>query len=58
MVSRDGQVLGADLDSPCKIDVLDQAALKAVTAASPWPPLPEGYTSSSLEVYLVFRYGD
>ncbi len=57
-VARDGQVLGTDLDAPSKIDILDQAAMKAVAAASPFPALPEGYPSSSLEVYFVFRYGD
>lgn len=58
MVARDGQVLGADLDAPSKIDLLDQAALKAVAAASPFPALPDAFTPTSLEVYLVFRYGD
>lgn len=58
VVARDGQVLGADLDAPSKIELLDQAALKAVAAASPLPALPDAYKSSSLEVYLVFRYGD
>lgn len=58
VVARDGQVLGADLDAPSKIDLLDQAALKAVAAASPFPALPDSFKPSSLEVYLVFRYGD
>jgi TonB family protein len=58
MVAKDGRVLGADLDAPTKIELLDQAALKAITAASPFPPLPASYPQSSLEVYFVFRYGD
>ena len=58
MVAKDGRVLGADLDAPTKIELLDQAALKAITAAAPFPPLPASYAPSSLEVYFVFRYGD
>jgi len=57
-VAGTGQVLGIDLDAPTKIELLDQAALKAVAAASPFPALPDAFTSSSLEVYFVFRYGD
>ncbi|MDD8027567.1 MAG: TonB family protein [Acidobacteriota bacterium] len=58
LVAKNGQVLGADLDAPTKIEILDQAALRAVQAAAPFPPLPAAYSSSSLEVYFVFRYGD
>lgn len=58
LVAKDGRVLGADLDAPTKIELLDQAALKAVAAAAPFPALPASYPQSSLEVYFVFRYGD
>lgn len=58
LVAKDGRVLGADLDAPTKIELLDQAALKAVGAAAPFPALPSSYPQSSLEVYFVFRYGD
>lgn len=58
LVARSGEVLAVELDTPSKVEILDQAAVKSLQAASPFPPLPAGYSPSSLEVYFVFKYGD
>lgn len=58
LVARNGELLAVEIDAPTKIDFLDQAALRAVRSSGPFPPLPAKYLNSSLEVYLVFKYGD
>ncbi|MCX6560291.1 MAG: TonB C-terminal domain-containing protein [Candidatus Aminicenantes bacterium] len=57
LVAKNGQVLSAELDAPTKVEILDQAALRAILASGPFPALPASYPQSSLEVYFVFRYG-
>ncbi len=58
LVAKSGEVLAVELDAPSKIEILDQAAVKSLWAASPFPPLPTAYSPSRLEVYFVFKYGD
>ena len=58
LVSKNGELLAAEIDVPTKIDALDQAALRAVRASGPFPALPPRYPNASLEVYFVFKYGD
>jgi TonB family protein len=58
LVAKNGDLLAVELDAPTKIDFLDQAALRAVRSSGPFPALPAKYAESSLEVYLVFKYGD
>ena len=52
------RLLAITIDAPTKIEFLDQAALRAVRSSGPFPALPAKYLNSSLEVYLVFKYGD
>jgi TonB family protein len=58
LVAKNGDLLAVEIDAPTKIEFLDQAALRAVRSSGPFPPLPAKYLNSSLEVYLVFKYGD
>ncbi len=58
LVARNGDLLAVEIDVPTKIEFLDQAAVRAVRSSGPFPPLPAKYLNSSLEVYLVFKYGD
>jgi TonB family protein len=58
LVAKNGDLLAVEIDAPTKIEFLDQAALQAVRSSGPFPPLPLKYLNSSLEVYLVFKYGD
>jgi len=57
MISKTGEVLGAEIKVSSNIELLDQVALSAVQTSSPLPPLPADFPNSSLEMYLVFKYG-
>lgn len=54
---KSGEVTTVEVTSSSKIDTLDDTARRAVERAAPFPPLPEDFPFSSLEIYLVFRYG-
>jgi len=57
LVAKSGQLLAIDVTSTSKIDLLDQAALKALDLSGPFPALPKDFPNSSLDVYFVFQYG-
>ncbi|MDP2915592.1 MAG: TonB family protein, partial [Candidatus Aminicenantes bacterium] len=57
MMSKAGELLAVEIGESSKIDLLDQAAVKAVRLSAPFPPLPSDFPNSSLEMYLVFQYG-
>lgn len=57
MIAKSGELLSAEIATPSKVEVLDQAALKALQACAPFPPLPADFPNSSLELYFVFEYG-
>ncbi|MBM3312479.1 MAG: TonB C-terminal domain-containing protein, partial [Candidatus Aminicenantes bacterium] len=52
-----GDLTMIEVVEPTKIEALDEAARKAIASASPFPPLPDDFPFSSLEIYFVFRYG-
>jgi TonB family protein len=53
-ISRNGDVKHAALEGSSGDAVYDQAALRAITDATPFPPLPEQYKSSILTIHLGF----
>jgi TonB family protein len=57
MVSKSGEVLGSEIKVSSNVDLLDRVALSALQAASPLPSLPADFPNSSVEMYLVFKYG-
>jgi len=57
MMTKAGELLAVEIGESSKIDLLDQAAVKAVRLSAPFPPLPPDFPNSSLEMYLVFQYG-
>ena len=57
MMSKAGELLAVEIGESSKIDLLDQAAVKAVRLSAPFPSLPPDFPNSSLEMYLVFQYG-
>lgn len=57
MISKAGEILGAEIKVSSNIELLDQVALSALQTSSPLPPLPDDFPNSSLEMYLVFKYG-
>ncbi|MBM3295742.1 MAG: TonB family protein [Candidatus Aminicenantes bacterium] len=52
-----GDLTMIEIIDPTKVEVLDAAARDAIARAAPFPPLPEDFPFSSLEIYFVFRYG-
>jgi periplasmic protein TonB len=54
-ISRDGSVRNAKVAQRSGIDTLDYSALRAVTDAAPFEPLPANYTGSVATVELRFQ---
>jgi TonB family protein len=54
-VERDGTVTDLELEVSSGLPFVDRAALRAVMAASPLPPLPPEYGGSRLGVHLIFE---
>ena len=53
-ILRSGQVTGIALEQSSGVPSFDRAALRALYAANPLPPLPPGYARSSITVHLTF----
>ncbi len=53
-ISRDGRVNRIELESSSGLSSFDRAALRALYAANPLPPLPPAYAKPSLTVHLTF----
>lgn len=56
-IAKNGEVLAAEIQDSSHIDLLDQAALKAVALSAPFPPLPADFPADSLVIYFVFQVG-
>jgi protein TonB len=54
-VERDGTVTNPEVEVSSGLPFVDRAALRAVMAASPLPPLPADYGGTRLGVHLVFE---
>jgi TonB family protein len=53
-VTRSGRVEGIELEESSGVPSFDRAALRALYAANPLPPLPPAYSQPSLTVHLSF----
>jgi protein TonB len=53
-INRDGRVSRIELESSSGNSSFDRAALRALYAANPLPPLPPAYSQPSLTVHLTF----
>ncbi len=53
-ILRSGQVTGIALEQSSGVPSFDRAALRALYAANPLPPLPPGYARTSITVHLTF----
>ena len=53
-VDRSGKVLKVVFVSPSRVRELDHAVVQAVTACSPYPPLPEAFQGDRMELHLKF----
>ncbi len=54
-VQRDGRLTDLRLATASGSEIFDQAALRAVQASSPLPPLPKGYQRDFLGINLIVR---
>lgn len=54
-ILRDGRTVNLRIDQPSGVPSLDRSALRAVSDASPLPPLPSGWREPRLEAVYVFR---
>jgi periplasmic protein TonB len=53
-INRDGRVSRIELEASSGNSSFDRAALRALYAANPLPPLPPAYSKPSLTVHLTF----
>lgn len=53
-IARSGRLLEAGLEEASGHGAFDRAALRAVYAAAPFPPLPQGFGGSELILHLEF----
>lgn len=55
-IGRDGRVSGLAIEKKSGNPYYDQAALRAITEATPFPPLPPEFSGSLLRVHLGFNF--
>lgn len=53
-VDRSGRLLEAGISEESGMPSFDRAALRAVFAAAPFPPLPQGFGGTTLTIHLEF----
>jgi TonB family protein len=56
-IQRNGQILEPVIEQSSGNALFDQSAIRAVTQASPFPPLPSEYAGTTLRVFLAFPSG-
>ena len=54
-IQRDGRIVEVRIATSSGINSFDLAALRAVQASTPLPPLPRAFREGSLGVNLIFR---
>lgn len=57
-VKADGSILSVKITAPSSAETYNQAAKKAITSCSPFPPLPDNFSKNWIEVVLLFCYND
>jgi protein TonB len=53
-IDRSGRLVEAGIEEPSTVPAFDRAALRAVYASAPYPPLPLGFAGASLTIHLEF----
>ena len=54
VIDRTGRLIEAGLETESQTPAFDRAALRAVYASAPFPPLPQGFGGSTLTLHLEF----
>jgi len=55
-INRDGRISGLAIKKSSGNSYYDQAALRAITEAAPFPPLPPEFSGPVLRVHLGFNF--
>jgi len=55
-IGRDGRMSGLTISKSSGNAYYDQAAVRAISEADPFPPLPEGFPGTSLRIHLGFNF--
>lgn len=55
IIEKSGEISTSEIKQKSKEKSLDQSALYALNASSPFPKLPEGFPLKNLEAYFVFN---
>ena len=55
-IGRDGRVSALAIEKPSGNPYYDQAALRAIREAEPFPPLPAEFSESQLRIHLGFNF--
>jgi TonB family protein len=55
-IQRDGRVTDLKVEEASEVRSLDLSALRAITTAAPFPPLPEEYDEDYLGIHLIFEH--
>jgi periplasmic protein TonB len=55
-IARDGRVSALAIEKPSGNQYYDQAALRAITEAAPFPPLPADFPRSAVRVHIGFAF--
>jgi len=55
-LNRQGQMMQIDIMNPSGFSLLDKEAIRAVSAAAPYPPFPDHITVSRLNIEASFDY--
>ena len=55
-IQRDGRVSDLKVEEASDIRSLDLSALRAISTAAPFPPLPEEYDQDFLGIHLIFEH--
>jgi protein TonB len=53
-IQRDGSVIGTDIEQSSGDAFFDQAAIRSLQRATPFPPLPPGYSEDNMRIFLSF----
>ena len=57
-IDRLGRVSDVRLEESSGVPFFDQSAVRAVSVASPLPPLPDAFTGATLGVHFGFQFND
>jgi outer membrane biosynthesis protein TonB len=56
VIRKDGDISSMEILETSSLEILDQAALKALRASLPFPALPADFPADFLEVFFEFIY--